>query len=143
MRVVASSRIEGAAEFLSPENEERGDNAVAPILAYRRPASGAERGQFLVGESHTVERRAIKAETLAELGLARTEVLHTAESLFHDHVPAKAYNLSTCWIYRRHAQEGFGATMDPGIRPSTDFRFNSMAELAEVNRQDTTATRST
>jgi 2-haloacid dehalogenase len=74
---------------------------------------------------------------LSDLGLARTDVLHTAESLFHDHVPAKAHHLSTCWIYRRHAQEGFGATMDPGNRPSTDFRFNSMAELAEAHRRET------
>ena len=60
---------------------------------------------------------------LVDFDIARTEVLHTAESLFHDHVPAKAQHLSTCWIYRRHAQDGFGATMDPGTRPSTDFRF--------------------
>ena len=26
--------------------------------------------------------------------------------------------LPSCWIYRRHAQEGFGATMDPGARPT-------------------------
>jgi 2-haloacid dehalogenase len=76
---------------------------------------------------------------LAELGLARTDVLLTAGSLFHDHVPAKAHHLSTCWIYRRHAQEGFGATMDPGTRPGTDFRFNSMADLVEEHRRETSA----
>ena len=73
-------------------------------------------------------------EHLAELGVARSDVLHTAQSLFHDHVPAKAHNLATCWIDRRHAHEGFGATMDPGTRPSPDFRFNSMAELATAHR---------
>ena len=31
--------------------------------------------------------------------------------------------LSTCWVYRRHGQDGFGATMDPGRQPSPDFRF--------------------
>jgi 2-haloacid dehalogenase/putative hydrolase of the HAD superfamily len=76
---------------------------------------------------------------LAELGLSRTDVLHTAESLFHDHVPATAHHLSTCWVYRRHGQEGFGATMDPGTRPATDFRFNSMADLAEAHRRETRA----
>jgi 2-haloalkanoic acid dehalogenase type II len=73
---------------------------------------------------------------LPDLGLARTDILHTAESLFHDHVPAKAHHLATCWIYRRHAQQGFGATMDPGTRPSTEFRVNSLAELAAAHRQD-------
>jgi 2-haloacid dehalogenase/putative hydrolase of the HAD superfamily len=76
---------------------------------------------------------------LAGLGLAAADVLHTAESLFHDHVPAKAHHLSTCWIYRRHAQEGFGATMDPGARPNTDFRFDSMAEFVEAHRRDSQA----
>ena len=76
-------------------------------------------------------------DNLSDLGLARTDVLHTAESLFHDHVPAKAHRLATCWIYRRHAKQGFGATMDPGTRPDTDFRFNSMAELVEAHRRET------
>jgi len=76
---------------------------------------------------------------LSDLGLGRADVLHTAESLFHDHVPAKAQHLATCWIYRRHAQRGFGATMDPGTRPNTDFRFNSMAELVEAHRREARA----
>jgi 2-haloacid dehalogenase/putative hydrolase of the HAD superfamily len=79
-------------------------------------------------------------EHLGQLGLARSDVLHTAESLFHDHVPAKAHRLATCWIYRRHAKQGFGATMDPGTRPDTDFRFNSMAELAAAHRQEAETT---
>ncbi|MEC8919055.1 MAG: haloacid dehalogenase, partial [Pseudomonadota bacterium] len=29
---------------------------------------------------------------------------------------------------------GFGATMNPGDMPTVDFRFNSMAELAEAHR---------
>jgi 2-haloalkanoic acid dehalogenase type II len=73
-------------------------------------------------------------ENLARLGVAKDRILHTAESLFHDHVPAKRHGLANCWIYRRHDAEGFGATMDPGDRPSCDFRFNSMAELAEAHR---------
>jgi 2-haloacid dehalogenase len=72
---------------------------------------------------------------VGNLGLAKTDILHTAESLFHDHVPARRHGLANCWIYRRHAQEGFGATMDPGQRPKFDFKFNSMAELAEAHRK--------
>ena len=74
---------------------------------------------------------------LSDLELAPADVLHTAESLFHDHVPAKAQHLATCWIHRRHAQQGFGATMDPGALPNTDFRFNSMADLVEAHRRET------
>lgn len=35
--------------------------------------------------------------------------------------------LVSCWIYRRHDQEGFGATMNPREWPSYAFRFDSMA----------------
>jgi len=72
---------------------------------------------------------------LEQIGIAKTDILHTAESMFHDHVPAQKHNLATCWIYRRHQQQGYGATMDPGTQPETDFTFNSMSALAVAHRQ--------
>ncbi|MEM8915112.1 MAG: haloacid dehalogenase, partial [Pseudomonadota bacterium] len=63
-------------------------------------------------------------------------ILHTAESLFHDHAPANRHGLASCWIYRRHDQEGFGATRDPGTTPAYNFRFNRMAELADAYRAE-------
>jgi 2-haloalkanoic acid dehalogenase type II len=73
---------------------------------------------------------------MSRLGVAKEKILHTAESLFHDHVQAKAFGLANCWIYRRHDQDGFGATMDPGTRPQCDFLFNSMAELVEAHQRE-------
>jgi putative hydrolase of the HAD superfamily len=67
---------------------------------------------------------------LATLGIQKGEILHTAESMFHDHGPANRHGLASCWIYRRYDQDGFGATMHPGDMPTYDFRFNSMADLA-------------
>ena len=75
-------------------------------------------------------------ETLARQGISKKDILHTAESMFHDHGPANKHGLSNCWIYRRHEKEGFGATMDPGEMPSYDFRFNSMAELAAAHKAE-------
>ena len=43
----------------------------------------------------------------ATIGLPRERILHVAQSLFHDHVPAKALGLSTVWIDRRHDRAGF------------------------------------
>ncbi|MCW2338866.1 2-haloalkanoic acid dehalogenase type II [Sphingobium sp. B2D3A] len=73
---------------------------------------------------------------LADLGLEAGDVLHTAESLFHDHLPANRHGLASCWIYRRHAQEGFGATMTPEKAPDVDFRFNSMADLVKAHQEE-------
>ena len=75
-------------------------------------------------------------DKLATMGIEPRDVLHTAESLFHDHQPANEFDLATCWIYRRHDKEGFGATMDPGTMPRIDFRCNSMAELAKAHQAE-------
>jgi 2-haloalkanoic acid dehalogenase type II len=73
---------------------------------------------------------------LATLGVQKGQILHTAESLFHDHVPANAHGLASCWIYRRHAQQGFGATMTPAAMPRLDFKFNSMADLVRAHQAE-------
>lgn len=75
-------------------------------------------------------------DNLRGLGVERRQILHVAESLFHDHVPGKRHGLASCWIYRRHAQEGFGATMNPGEMPAVAYRFTSMAELAAAHRAE-------
>ncbi len=71
---------------------------------------------------------------LAEQGFAQEQVLHVAESLYHDHAPANRIGLASAWIHRRHAQQGYGATKAPGAMPHFDFRFTSLAELAEAHR---------
>ncbi|MEM7128923.1 MAG: haloacid dehalogenase type II [Chloroflexota bacterium] len=68
------------------------------------------------------------------LGIEKSDILHTAESLFHDHVPANRHGLKSCWIYRRHDKDGFGATQNPGEMPQVDFQFTSMAEMAQVHQ---------
>jgi 2-haloacid dehalogenase len=73
---------------------------------------------------------------LKTLGIEKHQILHTAESLFHDHGPANRHGLASCWIYRRFDQEGFGATMHPGEMPKHDFRFDSMAGLVEAHQAE-------
>ncbi|MGB1010018.1 MAG: haloacid dehalogenase type II [Thiolinea sp.] len=75
-------------------------------------------------------------EKLATQGIEKHEILHTAESMFHDHEPANRFGLTCCHIYRRYDQDGFGATMTPGEMPSYQFRFNSMADLVEAHRTE-------
>ncbi len=74
-------------------------------------------------------------EQLAALGIERQQVLHTAQSLFHDHAPANAAGLVSAWIDRRHAQQGWGATTPPPDGVRYNFRFASLGEMAEAHRQ--------
>lgn len=75
-------------------------------------------------------------EHLSMRGINKSDILHTAESMFHDHAPANKHGLTSCWIYRRHEQQGFGATMDPGGTPDYQFRFNSMADLVAAHQAE-------
>ena len=73
---------------------------------------------------------------LDEQGVARSHILHVAESLHHDHVPALDLGLATCWIHRRAAVGGFGATREPAGVPQPTFRFESLAEfVAALGRE--------
>jgi len=75
-------------------------------------------------------------EKLGDMGVQKDAILHTAESMFHDHKPANEFGLASCWIYRRHQQTGFGATMHPGDMPKVDFQFTSMAELVKAHQAE-------
>jgi 2-haloacid dehalogenase len=64
------------------------------------------------------------------LGIPPKRLLHVAQSLFHDHVPAKDYGLPTVWINRRHDRSGWGATPEPSADVTPDWEFPSMAAFA-------------
>jgi 2-haloacid dehalogenase len=68
--------------------------------------------------------------TLAGLHISGSKLLHVAQSLFHDHVPAKQAGLPTVWINRRHGQPGWGATPPPPAPVQPDWEFPSMAAFA-------------
>jgi 2-haloacid dehalogenase len=85
-------------------------------------------GAYKPAENHF---RALDA-TLPGLGVDRGELLHVAQSLFHDHVPAKREGLPSVWINRRHDRAGWGATPEPSEEWSFDLEFNSMADFADA-----------
>ena len=64
-------------------------------------------------------------------GLEHYDVLHVAQSIFHDHVPAKAIGLSTVWIdrYRLSEKGDWGATSRVQRFPKMDFTFFSLKEM--------------
>ncbi len=64
------------------------------------------------------------------IGVPRERILHVAQSLFHDHVPAKKLGLSTVWVDRRHDRPGAGAT--PPAEAIADLVVPDMATLARL-----------
>ena len=70
----------------------------------------------------------------ADFGIGPEQVLHVAQSLYHDHVPAQGFGLATAWIDRQRLSEGgdWGATTRVEQLPATDYRFFSLAEMADA-----------
>src|SRR5918997_3829031 len=64
------------------------------------------------------------------IDVPRERILHVAQSLFHDHVPAKALGMTTVWIDRRGGREGFGAT--PPAEAQPDLRVPDMRTFAQL-----------
>ena len=73
---------------------------------------------------------------LAADGIEKGELLHVAQSLFHDHVPANQMGIASAWIDRRAGKPGGGATVTPDPMPHYDFRFTTLGELAEAHRAE-------
>jgi 2-haloalkanoic acid dehalogenase type II len=70
------------------------------------------------------------------LGVPPDKILHVAQSIFHDIVPAKSIGLHTMWINRRRGQGGWGATPAPsasGAAAQPDFEVGSLEEFAEIH----------
>jgi 2-haloacid dehalogenase len=65
---------------------------------------------------------------LERIGLPHERVVHVAQSLYHDHVPAKRLGFRTVWINRRHDRPGSGAT--PPATATPDAMYPDMASFA-------------
>ncbi len=74
-------------------------------------------------------------DKLAAAGHKSDDILHVAQSLYHDHAPANRCGLRSAWIDRRHGRRG-GATPPAAADVHYDFRFTSLAELADAHRAE-------
>ncbi len=65
-------------------------------------------------------------------GAGKDDILHTAQSQYHDIGISRKLGMTNCWIERRHAQKGYGGTIEPSAFTVPDYHFTSMAALAEA-----------
>ena len=76
-------------------------------------------------------------EKLAPLGVSRGEILHTAQSQYHDIIPAMKLGFATMWIERRHGKGSYGATPKPDQVAEPTYHAHSMTDFVQqVRRQD-------
>ncbi|MBL6615102.1 MAG: haloacid dehalogenase type II [Reyranella sp.] len=70
-------------------------------------------------------------------GTKKGDILHTAQSIFHDVVPARTVGLTTMWINRRKSVGGWGATpapKDAGALTTPDIEVASMADFVVLHQ---------
>ncbi len=72
--------------------------------------------------------------TARRLGHGPASILHVAQSLYHDLVPATRVGLTTAWINRRADREGWGATPPPPGPVMPVIAVDSLAELVALRR---------
>ena len=65
-------------------------------------------------------------------GFKQSEILHVAQSQYHDIGVAVGLGYTTCWIERRQGQAGFGGTPKPKTVTKPHFHFGSLKELADA-----------
>jgi 2-haloacid dehalogenase len=73
---------------------------------------------------------AIFHAALERLGAHASRVLHVAQSLYHDHVPAKALGLTTVWINRPSLRADVG--LAPPARASPDLEVPDMKSFVSA-----------
>lgn len=84
-----------------------------------------------VGAYKPSERSFEALQATAEgLGIPRGRLLHVAQSLYHDHLPAQRAGLPTVWIDRRYQKPGRGATPPPPDQVQPGWTFPSLADFA-------------
>ncbi len=57
---------------------------------------------------------------LQRLGVAQKQVLHVAQSLYHDHVPAQKLGFTTVWVNRKSILPDIGLSLPVAVTPDLE-----------------------
>lgn len=66
---------------------------------------------------------------LARLDVPKDQILHVAQSLYHDHVPAQAQGFTSVWVNRASLLPGTGLALPVDVRP--DLEVPDMRTLVQ------------
>jgi putative hydrolase of the HAD superfamily len=69
---------------------------------------------------------------IAGNGDSKQDILHSAQSQYHDIGISRALGMTNAWIQRRHAQNGYGGTIEPKEFTEPDYHFHALIDLARA-----------
>ncbi|WP_279482437.1 HAD-IA family hydrolase [Aureimonas sp. SK2] len=65
-------------------------------------------------------------------GYSKDDILHVAQSQYHDIGISRQLGMTNCWIERRHGVAGYGGSIEPSGFTKPDYHFTSLAGLADA-----------
>lgn len=65
-------------------------------------------------------------------GYRQADILHVAQSQYHDIGVAKELGYTVCWIERRQGMSGWGGTPAPKSLTQPDYHYANLAQLADA-----------
>jgi len=106
------------------------------LFAGTRPQLGVDFDEVITAQQAQAYKPSLK---LFELALGRINapahrVLHVAQSIYHDVIPAQSLGLATVWVNRPSARPGVGAVIAAEAKP--DLTVSRLAELAAAALHD-------
>jgi putative hydrolase of the HAD superfamily len=69
---------------------------------------------------------------LSAAGFVLEDILHVAQSQYHDIGVARQLGYTVCWIERRQGQKGWGGTQVPPQVTKPDYHFATLSQLADA-----------
>jgi 2-haloacid dehalogenase len=102
------------------------------LLAFTRPRLGVEFDWVITAQQVQSYKPSFSnfQQAMARIGKPQEKILHVAQSIFHDIIPAKQLGLSTVWVNRRHDKAGTGATK--AAEGQADLEVNDLQTLARM-----------
>jgi 2-haloacid dehalogenase len=106
------------------------------LFAATRPQLKVDFDDVITAQQARAYKPSLK---MFELALSRINapahrVLHVAQSIYHDVIPAQSLGLATVWVNRPSARTGVGAVKAAEGTP--DLEVGSMADLAQAAKKD-------
>jgi 2-haloacid dehalogenase len=103
------------------------------LFAATRPQLEVELDHVITAQQARAYKPSRKVFELAlnRIGLSVERVLHVAQSVYHDVVPAQSLGLATVWVNRPSKRAGVGAVKAAQAKP--DLQVSSLEELAAAS----------
>jgi 2-haloacid dehalogenase len=100
------------------------------LFAGTRPQLGVEFNHVITAQQAHAYKPSLKIfeAALGRINLPTHRVLHVAQSIYHDVVPAQSLGLATVWVNRPSKRSGVGAVKAAEARP--DLEVATLEELS-------------